>query len=126
MDSISELEAIRDRVLAEKPGRILVSMGTCGVAAGARGTLRACVQELLSRRLESWNIVQTGCLGLCDREPILVVEKQGERRVVYHSVNEERARQIVVNHLVNNYIVGDWVLPEEESISAEYADQEVR
>lgn len=116
MDLIAELEAIRDRVLAEKPGRILISMGTCGVAAGARGTLQASVEELVNRNLNDWEIVQTGCLGLCEREPILIVEKPGEPRVIYHGVTEDRARQIVANHLVNNYIVGEWVLPADQSV----------
>lgn len=112
MDSLAELEAIRDKSLETRPGRILISMGTCGVAAGARGTLQASIAELLNRNLSDWEVVQTGCLGLCEREPILIVEKSGEQRVIYHGVTEDRARQIVVNHLVNHYIVGEWVLPE--------------
>ncbi|MHB1404160.1 MAG: (2Fe-2S) ferredoxin domain-containing protein [Desulfitobacteriaceae bacterium] len=115
MDSINELYEIRERVLAAKPGRILISMGTCGVAAGARSTLQASREELANRHLDGWEIQQTGCLGLCDREPILIVEKPDEPRVVYQGVNGERARQIVANHIVNNYIVGDWVLPEDSS-----------
>lgn len=116
MDCITELDEIRDRVLAERPGRILISLGTCGVAAGARATLQAGREELAKRRLDGWDIVQTGCLGLCDREPLLVVEKPGEAKVVYYGVDADRARQIIVSHLVNNYIVGEWVLPADESI----------
>ncbi len=114
MDSVQELEEIRSRVLGEKPGRILISMGTCGLAAGANSTLEASRDELAKRKLTGWDIVQTGCLGLCDREPLLVVEKPGEARVVYYGVNDDRARQIIANHLVNNYIVGEWVLPSDE------------
>ena len=116
MDSVHELEEIRSRMLGEKPGRILISLGTCGVAAGAVLTLEASKDELAKRRLTGWEIVRTGCLGLCDREPLMVVEKPGEARVVYYGVNEARARQIIASHLVNNYIVGEWVLPSDEAI----------
>ncbi len=111
MNSIAELEAIRDGRLGPKAGRIMISMGICGVAAGARATLAASKEELAHRNLAGWDVVQTGCLGLCDREPVMVVEKPGEPRVVYYGVDGDRARQIVANHLVNNHIVGDWVLP---------------
>jgi len=97
-------------------------MGICGVAAGARQTLSASTEELEKRRLADWEVVRTGCLGLCEREPIMIVEKPGEPRVVYYGVTEDRARQIIVNHLVNNYIVGDWVLPQDETLCV----QEVR
>ncbi|MDA8227128.1 MAG: (2Fe-2S) ferredoxin domain-containing protein [Desulfitobacterium hafniense] len=116
MDTVSQLEEIRDRVLSQKSGRILISMGVCGVAAGAKNTVQASREELDNRRLSGWAIVQTGCLGICDKEPLMIVEKPGESRVIYYGVNEERARQIVVNHIVNNFIVGHWVLPEDQSI----------
>lgn len=116
MDSVEELEKIRSRMLGKRPGRILISLGTCGVAAGAMSTLEASRDELDKRRLADWDIVQTGCLGLCDKEPLMVVEKPGEARVVYYGVTGDRARQIIANHLVNNYIVGEWVLPLEEVI----------
>jgi len=116
MDSISQLEEIRTRVLNIPKGRILIGMGVCGIAAGARNTLQASQEELVNRRLEEWEIVQTGCLGICDREPLMIVEKPGEPRVIYYGVDEDRARQIVVNHIVNNTIVGNWVLPEDQAI----------
>ena len=115
MDSIAELIEIRERILAEKSGRVLISMGVCSMAAGAKATLAASRDELERRNLTGWDVVQTGCLGFCDREPLLVVEKPGEPRVIYYGVNGDRARQIVANHLVNNNIVGDWVLPTAEA-----------
>jgi NADP-reducing hydrogenase subunit HndB len=115
MDSISELEEIKNRRLAARPGRILISMGTCSMAAGAKSTLKASVDEFAQRKLQGWDIIQTGCLGFCDREPLLVVEKPGQPRVVYYGVTEDRARQIVANHIVNDHIVGEWVLPTENA-----------
>lgn len=116
MDSIAQLEEIRNRVLNTQKGRILIGMGVCGIAAGARNTLQASIEELSNRRLDEWKIVETGCLGICDREPLMIVEKPGEPRVVYYGVDGDRARQIVVNHIVNNNIIGNWVLPEDQTI----------
>ena len=55
-------------------------------------------------------VTQTGCVGLCDQEPLVDVLLPGRPKVTYGRVDEARARQIVANHIVNGNIVGDWVV----------------
>jgi (2Fe-2S) ferredoxin len=117
MKSVDELAKIRDEARRQiglresKDGaRIIVGMGTCGIAAGARETMKAILDEVGKRNLTEVTVTQTGCIGLCEQEPIVEVEIAGKPKVVYGKVSPERARQIVLKHIVNNNIIGEWVI----------------
>ena len=117
MKSLEELAKIREQAksqmeLREAKGgpRIVVGMGTCGIAAGAREALTAILDELGKRNLATVTVTQTGCVGLCDQEPLVDVILPGQPKVTYGRVDANRARQIVANHVVNGNIVGDWVV----------------
>ncbi|HHY47946.1 MAG TPA: (2Fe-2S) ferredoxin domain-containing protein, partial [Firmicutes bacterium] len=82
MKSLEELEQIRKEAQAmtrlregKETVRIVVGMGTCGIAAGARETLAAIMDELARRNLLDVAVTQTGCIGLCEQEPIVDVIK---------------------------------------------------
>ncbi len=90
--------------------RIVVGMGTCGIAAGAREVMAAILDELGKRNLGGIAVTQTGCVGLCDKEPLVDVIKPGKPRVTYGNVTAERARRIVAQHVVNDQIIGEWVV----------------
>lgn len=117
MRSLAELEKIRDEAQAmvklresgEKT-RIVVGMGTCGIAAGARETLRAIMDELARRNIQDVIVTQTGCIGLCEKEPIVDVIKPGQAKVTYGRVDSEKARRIVASHVVNDQVIGEWVI----------------
>ena len=88
MKSLAELKAIRDKAraqvsLREKSDnsiRVLVGMATCGIAAGARPVLTAMVDEVAKRHLENVVVTQTGCIGICQYEPVVeVVTPDGEK-----------------------------------------------
>lgn len=100
---------IRDGESGEKT-KIIVGMGTCGIAAGARETMGAVLQELEKRNLDNVLVTQTGCMGLCEQEPILEVEVPGQPRISYGKVTAEKARQIIARHVVNGNIIGEWVI----------------
>ena len=85
-------------------------MGTCGIAAGARDVMSAILDELSKRGLADIVVTQTGCKGLCDQEPLLDVCKPGQPTVTYGYLTPDKARTIVAQHLVNDSIVGDWVV----------------
>ncbi|NLW60183.1 MAG: (2Fe-2S) ferredoxin domain-containing protein [Firmicutes bacterium] len=117
MTSLAELEKIRDQarrlteLRGEKPQiKVSVGMGTCGIAAGARETMKALLDEINSRNLVGVAVTPTGCLGLCEQEPIVEVEIPGQPRIVYGKISAEKARQIVTDHLVNSKIVDEWVI----------------
>jgi NADP-reducing hydrogenase subunit HndB len=117
--SIKDLEQIRDeakdlinlRKDNESKTRIVVGMGTCGIAAGARQSMLAILDELKKRNIDDVIVTETGCIGLCKFEPLVDVIKPGEPKVTYINVDETKARQIVVKHIINNQIIDDWVIP---------------
>lgn len=117
MKSIEDLERVREKALADirirsssSSPRVTVGMGTCGIAAGARETLLAIIDELKRRQKLDVTVSETGCIGLCAREPIVEVQVPGQSKTVYGNVDPSRARQIVVSHLVNLKPVEDWVI----------------
>jgi len=120
MKSLKELEKIREEAKAMMSSRssgegyrIVVGMATCGIAAGARDTLQAIMDELNKRSIDDVSVTQTGCIGLCEKEPIVEVINPDGKKVTYSRVNEERGRQIVARHIVNGNMIGDWVLSRE-------------
>ncbi len=117
MKTLEDLAKIRERAqemtrLREGEGtaRIVIGMGTCGIAAGARETLHAVMDELAKRNRQDVSVTQTGCIGLCEQEPLVEVQLPGQPKVTYGRVDAEKARQIVAKHIVNGQIVGEWVI----------------
>ncbi len=88
---------------------ILVSMGTCGIASGARDTLKAILDMIEKDNLTGIRVTQTGCIGLCEWEPIVQVSA-GEQQVTYGHVSAERAGKIVQDHAVGGHIISEWVI----------------
>lgn len=117
--SLEDLERIREqakemidyRVGNENKTRVVVGMGTCGIAAGARTVMMAMLDELKKRNVHDVIVTETGCAGLCQYEPQVDVIKPGEPKVTYVNVKPESAREIVVKHLINNQVVSDLVVP---------------
>ena len=109
MKSLEELMAIRDKARAtmtDREGngdsiRIVVGMATCGIAAGARPVLNAFVDEIAKRGLKNVTVAQTGCIGMCQYEPIVEVFAPGAEKVTYVKINAENVPEIVANHIVN-------------------------
>lgn len=85
-------------------------MGTCGIAAGSRDTMLAIIDELKKRHKLDVTVGETGCIGLCVKEPIVEVTIPGQQKVVYGNVDASKARQIVASHLVNRQPVADWII----------------
>jgi len=117
MKSLEDLRKIREQAVEKMKVRdsgssckIVIAMGTCGIAAGAREVMAAILDELEKRGLTDVAVTQTGCKGLCEQEPMLDVIKPGQPTVTYGYVTPEKARTIVAQHLVNDSIVGDWVV----------------
>ena len=118
MKSLEDLKAIREQMQAkinlrsndEDNIRVVVGMATCGIAAGARPVLNAIVDEVNKRHLNNVTVTQTGCLGVCRLEPLVEVYVPGQDKVTYVKMNEEKARRIVAEHIVNQQVVDDFTI----------------
>lgn len=117
MKSIKDLEAIRQRTLAEvnlrndRHGiRVVVGMGTCGISAGARPVMMEFVEEIKRRGVQDAMVTQTGCIGVCRLEPIVEVYVPGEEKVTYVKMKPEMVSKIVQEHLVNHTPVTEYTI----------------
>ena len=89
---------------------IIVGMGTCGIAAGAREVLAAVVDELDARGITDVIVTQCGCRGLCEREPLVIVVPAGGEETVYADMTPARAREVVASHVANDEAVAAYIL----------------
>ena len=90
--------------------QIIIGMGTCGIAAGAREVMKAVLDELAKRKINNVSVLQTGCIGMCQKEPLLDIVRPGEDRVTYGPVKPTDVPRIIADHLVNGNIVEDLVV----------------
>lgn len=117
MKTLDELRKIREKAqnqmkLRESGNRfkVVVGMGTSGIAMGAREVMRAVLDEIANRDLKDILVTQTGEKGLSSMEPVLDVIEEGKPVVTYGKLDAEKARRIVAEHLVNNRVVQDYVV----------------
>ena len=118
MKTLAELQAIRDKAREkmtvrdnnEEATRVVVGMATCGIAAGARPVLNAFVDEVAKRHLNNVTVTQTGCIGMCQLEPIVEVFVPGKEKVTYAKVSPEKVARIVADHLVNGTVVAEYTV----------------
>ena len=102
-------ETASDQTSARSEGRtrIIIGLGTCGIAAGARGVMQAIMEELQKREIKDVSIETTGCIGMCQKEPLVNVIRDGQPRLTYGPVKVEDAARIVSSHIVNGVILED-------------------
>jgi len=103
-------EALKKQQLRETSGKteVIVGMGTVGIAAGARETLKAIMDMIANEDLNDIIVRQTGNIGLDSYEPIVVVAVPGEDKVNYGKVNPEMARRIIKDHVIDGKIVSEY------------------
>jgi len=103
------LEKIKERQTSGKT-TIVVGMGTCGITAGAREVMMAIIDEIEKRSISDVIVTQAGCAGMCQHEPMLEVIKPGMPQVIYGHLDEDKARRIVLEHVINGRVIGEWAL----------------
>jgi NADP-reducing hydrogenase subunit HndB len=111
--TLQELRAMREksqkamdrRVGGDRSIEIIVGMGTCGIAAGAKDSLDAFVNELNSKDIRNVVIKQVGCMGFCHSEPTIEIHMEGMPDIIYGNVDAEVARKIVHSHILENKLV---------------------
>lgn len=116
--SLEDLKRIRDEALQKReikssPGsiQIIVGMGTPGIAAGARETLKAILGFIEEKHLTNITVRQTGNIGMDSLEPIVKVQSADNTVVTYGKVTPFVARQIMEQHILGGKIVNDYVVP---------------
>lgn len=119
MKSLAELNAIREKM---KSGvairnnddsaniRIIVGMATCGIAAGARPVLLALNDIVAEKKLTNVTVTQTGCIGICQYEPVVEVMEPGKEKVTYVKMSAEKVKQVVENHIIGGKVVTDYTI----------------
>ena len=118
MKTLAELAAIREKmqskvVIREGAGttRVVVGMATCGIAAGARPVLNAFVEEINNQALtDTVSVTQTGCIGICQYEPVVEIFEEGKDKVTYVKLDANKAKEIVEKHLKGGKIVEEYTI----------------
>lgn len=118
MKSLEELARIREQTkakiaLREKEGavRVVVGMATCGIAAGARPVLSTFVEEVNGSGIgDKVSVEQTGCIGICQYEPVVEVFEPGKEKVTYVKMTPEKAQEVIEKHLKGGHVIGEYTI----------------
>lgn len=119
MKSLEELKAIRERNQGkvgvrsenETQTRVVVGMATCGIASGARPVLTALSDAVQKESLaEKISVTPTGCIGLCQYEPIVEVIEPGKEKVTYVKMDPDKAMEVFDLHLKQGQVVAKYTL----------------
>ena len=115
--SIEDLKAIQEKVKQQKilrdgvsNARIVVHMGTCGIAAGARDVMRALLDEIEVKGIKDVIVTTSGCAGLCSKEPMATVEILGKPPVKYINLDGVKIRRILNDHVVDGRMLIEFAL----------------
>lgn len=118
MKSLEELKAIRERMQgqvglrteSEAGTRVVVGMATCGIASGARPVLVALADAVAEKKIEDVAVTQTGCIGLCQYEPIVEIMQPGKEKVTYVKMDAAKALEVVEKHLIRGQVVTEYTI----------------
>jgi NADP-reducing hydrogenase subunit HndB len=116
--TIEELEKLREKTKDEMRlresgsirGKVIVHMGTCGIAAGARQVLTALLEEIENKGIKDITVLTTGCAGLCSREPMATIEILGQTPVKYVDLNPTKIKRILDEHVIHGNIITEYAL----------------
>ena len=119
MKTLAELEAIRERMkgkvaireAGDNTVRVVVGMATCGIAAGARPVLNTLAEEVSKQGLsDTVTVTQTGCIGICQYEPVVEVFQAGKEKVTYVKMDADKAKKVVEQHLKGGKVVTEYTI----------------
>lgn len=118
MKSLEELRALKEKMQSQMGARnagsdmtsVVVGMATCGIASGARPVLNKVVEEVHKEKLDHVMVTQTGCIGMCQYEPIVEVYEPDKPKVTYILMTPEKVENMVQQHLVHGNIVDAYTL----------------
>lgn len=114
--NIEDLKKLREKAVAatslrqEGRFRVIIGLGTCGIAAGGRKIMEAVMNEITKQNIADVSVETTGCIGMCQNEPLLDIVRPGEPRVTYGNLKPEDVALIITQHLVHGHVVADKVI----------------
>ncbi len=115
--TIDDLKKIKERVKKDTALReggdtvkIIVHMGTCGIAAGAREVMDALLEEMAETDRKDIRVITSGCMGMCSSEPNVTVELQEQKPVTYQHTNAKKLRQEFRSHVLLGEVQTDFAL----------------
>ena len=103
-------KALDMRDASNKDVQVIVGMGTCGIAAGAKETFTSLIDTLTQKGLTNVLVRQTGCMGLCHSEPTVEVVVPGMPTVIYGNVDAATAKDVVEKHIIGRQLIDDKIL----------------
>ena len=116
ISNLEELKKLREKSIAvtaaRKEGkfRVIIGLGTCGIAAGGRKIMEVAMEEISKRGLKDVSVETTGCIGMCQNESLIDIVRPGEPRVTYGNLKPEDVPRIIADHLVNGNVVEEKVI----------------
>ena len=118
MKTLAELAAIKakmqNKVLIREGSsgiRVVVGMATCGIAAGARPVLTAFVDGVEKAGLvDKVTVTQTGCIGICQYEPVVEIFEEGKEKVTYVKLDADKVADIIEKHLKGGEVVTEYTI----------------
>ena len=93
-----------------KESQVVVHMGTCGIAAGARDVIAELISELDRKSVQTVTVRQSGCIGLCDQEPMLTYTDKEGRSFLYVKLTPEKVKKFVAGHIVAGTPVANYIM----------------
>ena len=115
--SLEELKRLKEEALEKRKAqattsraRVTVGMGTCGIAAGARDTMKSILEFIEDEQASDIIVAQTGCIGLCEWEPIIEVEIGSEPKVRYGMVSADKVKEIMQEHVMGSKIIPEYMI----------------
>ena len=93
-----------------KETQVVVHMGTCGIAAGARDVVTELVSALDAKAVQTVTVRQSGCIGLCDQEPMLTYTDKTGRNFLYVNLTREKVREFVMRHIIDGKPVEKYIM----------------
>ena len=116
--SLEDLKRVKEEALEKRKAQatsgraqITVGIGTCSIAVGARDTMKAILNVIEEENLHGIIVAQTGCVGLCEWEPIVEVVVGQEPKVTYGNVSSDKAKEILREHIMGSKIIPEYVIP---------------
>jgi NADP-reducing hydrogenase subunit HndB len=115
LENCEELRKMRaavrknQKIRADTGTKIVIGMGTCGVAAGAQETRDAIVEELQKHGMDV-DVATVGCIGMCSKEPLVDIQQAGMPRITYCNVHPDMVPRLIDEHLLEGSVVEEWVM----------------
>ena len=117
ISSPQDLLKLRDKARSQvdlrggpKESQVVVHMGTCGIAAGARDIVAELVAELDKHAVQTVTVRQSGCIGLCEKEPLLTYTDKAGNNFLYVNLTRAKVREIVDRHLLKGEPVEQYIM----------------